>query len=312
MDSAESATLLAVCLNWKNSAHGTGDREQTAVMRSGRNFPGRRSTIHLRLFSFPTERNAPGEFMQQRRLRLGDILDDYCPRERRITNHVVVALIEDDVKQTRCSTCDAEHEYKQAKVPSARRKKAGALFQEVLEDARPRAVTPPAPAHDALPDDSADETEPHVHGDAPEPEHHVDVQSAVADADLEEERDERPEDEGPVHRRLIRATLPRPEGHVPERKEPDFTIRQPGRESNGNRPGQRPRGHRPARSAQGQHGGQNRFGGQRQGAGAPRNGSGAPHGQGSGQRPQGNRPGQPAANRGGGQQNRGQGRKRGR
>ena len=32
--------------------------------------------------------------MEQRRLRLGDILDDYCPRERRVTNHAVVAMIE--------------------------------------------------------------------------------------------------------------------------------------------------------------------------------------------------------------------------
>ena len=64
--------------------------------------------------------------MQQRRLRLGDILDDYCPRERRITNHAVVAMIEDEVKQTRCTTCDADHEYKQAKVPPPRRKKADA------------------------------------------------------------------------------------------------------------------------------------------------------------------------------------------
>ncbi len=63
--------------------------------------------------------------MQQRRLRLGDILDDYCPRERRITNHAVVAMIEDEVKQTRCTTCDADHEYKQAKVPSSRRRKPG-------------------------------------------------------------------------------------------------------------------------------------------------------------------------------------------
>jgi len=63
--------------------------------------------------------------MQQRRLRLGDILDDYCPRERRITNHAVVAMIDDDVRQTRCTTCDAEHEYKQAKVPASRRKKTG-------------------------------------------------------------------------------------------------------------------------------------------------------------------------------------------
>ncbi len=49
--------------------------------------------------------------MQQRRVRLGDVLDDYCPRERRITNHAVVAMIDDQVKQTRCATCDAEHEY---------------------------------------------------------------------------------------------------------------------------------------------------------------------------------------------------------
>src|SRR5689334_11164211 len=61
--------------------------------------------------------------MQQRRLRLGDILDVYCPRERRITNHVVVAMIDDAVKQTRCTTCDADHEYRQARIPPPRRKK---------------------------------------------------------------------------------------------------------------------------------------------------------------------------------------------
>ena len=56
--------------------------------------------------------------MQQRRLRLGDILDDYCPRERRLTNHVVVAMIDDEVKQTRCGTCGADHDYRQARVPA--------------------------------------------------------------------------------------------------------------------------------------------------------------------------------------------------
>ena len=58
--------------------------------------------------------------MEQRRLRLGDILDDYCPRERRVTNHAVVAMIEEDVKQTRCTTCDAEHPYKGGKAPRRR------------------------------------------------------------------------------------------------------------------------------------------------------------------------------------------------
>src|SRR5437899_4101961 len=60
--------------------------------------------------------------MQQRQLRLGDILDDYCPRERRVTNHAIVAMVGPDVKQTRCVTCDTEHEYKHAKVPRQRRK----------------------------------------------------------------------------------------------------------------------------------------------------------------------------------------------
>ena len=75
--------------------------------------------------------------MQQRQLRLGDIVDDYCPRERRVTNHAIVAMVEQDVKQTRCTTCDTEHEYKQAKVPPQRKKKAapGALYQEVLGSA---------------------------------------------------------------------------------------------------------------------------------------------------------------------------------
>src|SRR3970040_1967997 len=65
--------------------------------------------------------------MNERRLRLGDILYDYCPRERRITNHAVVAMIDDQVKQTRCTTCDADHEYKAARVPPPRRKRADAM-----------------------------------------------------------------------------------------------------------------------------------------------------------------------------------------
>src|SRR5262245_30672392 len=72
--------------------------------------------------------------MEQRPLRLGDILDDYCPRERRVTNHAVVAMIDDTVKQTRCTTCDAEHPYKGGQAPRRRSKKEApaALYKEVL------------------------------------------------------------------------------------------------------------------------------------------------------------------------------------
>ena len=53
----------------------------------------------------------------QRQLRLGDILDDYCPRERRLTNHAVVAMVGPDVKQTRCSTCENRSSLKPTYLP---------------------------------------------------------------------------------------------------------------------------------------------------------------------------------------------------
>src|SRR6266508_5268417 len=90
--------------------------------------------------------------MQQRQLRLGDILDDYCPRERRVTNHAVVALVGADVKQTRCTTCEAEHEYKHAKVPRQRRKPEtpAALYAQVAANGPKRIVhETTAPAGDA-------------------------------------------------------------------------------------------------------------------------------------------------------------------
>ena len=159
--------------------------------------------------------------MEQRRLRLGDILDDYCPRERRVTNHAVVAMIEEDVRQTRCTTCDAEHVYKGGKAP--RRKKAdstGALYKEVLAGIEEPAARAP---RDAAPDPDPEQTV--------EPEDMNDSDSNLeAIADEHDDDDSQvhllPPDEGPVHRPLIRAQLPRPEGVKIERQAPDFTIRQ--------------------------------------------------------------------------------------
>src|SRR5215510_16066496 len=89
--------------------------------------------------------------MQQRRLRLGDILDDYCPRERRITNHAIVAMIDDEVKQTRCTTCDADHEYKQARVPPPRRKKESPTEHIAEDTASTETLTEQMPLEEAPP-----------------------------------------------------------------------------------------------------------------------------------------------------------------
>jgi hypothetical protein len=166
--------------------------------------------------------------MQQRQLRLGDILDDYCPRERRLTNHAVVAMVGPDVKQTRCTTCDAEHDYKHAKVPRQRRKAetTPALYAQVLAGG-PKRVVHEAQAAEA-PDKARTDPDPvpeapRAAADSPSP-----VEAPEPGDGFEEgERDDEGEEE-PVHRPLIRATLPRLEGQPPPpRQGPDFTIRQP-------------------------------------------------------------------------------------
>ncbi len=84
--------------------------------------------------------------MHQRQYRPGDVLDDYCPRERRITDHAIVAMVEGEIQRTRCVVCEAEHEFKNARVPAPRRK-AGttALFTQVLDslDQRRTHAAPP-------------------------------------------------------------------------------------------------------------------------------------------------------------------------
>jgi hypothetical protein len=162
--------------------------------------------------------------MEQRRVRLGDELDDYCPRERRITNHAVVAMIDDQIRQTRCVTCDAEHVYKGARLPVRRKKKdaPGMLYEQVLatmpEAEEPGAPAEPPPARVRAGTVTAPRRPEPL---PPEPEAEFEPPAAAGAPDG-------PVEDGPVHRPLIRATLPRPEGQAVARPAPDFTIRQTG------------------------------------------------------------------------------------
>ena len=148
--------------------------------------------------------------MEQRRLRLGDILDDYCPRERRLTNHAVVAMIEEDIKQTRCTTCDAEHAYKGGKVPKRRKKETtAALYKEVLSSQTteaPHIVADPEAEHASEAQPSDDEAVSMALTETPETEPEPPVEEPAALASTEEPEVVTPEvEEGPVHRPLIRA-----------------------------------------------------------------------------------------------------------
>ena len=240
--------------------------------------------------------------MEQRQLRLGDTLDDYCPRERRLTNHAVVAMVGADVKQTRCTTCEAEHEYKHARVPKQRKKSdtPAALYAQVAASA-PKRSAPPQAARPPVDDEPVealvlDDVAIGVEESAADAQDLGEEAATIAPVDemrlVDEDEDDadraRDEEGGPVHRRLIRASLPR-EGQPPaSRPIPEFTIRQPT-----GRPG-RFRGARPP-----QHGGGQQFQGNRS------NGNGAPGGsrgngprQGGSRPPQGGMPSRPAGRNG--------------
>jgi hypothetical protein len=148
--------------------------------------------------------------MEQRPLRLGDLVDDYCPRERRLTNHAIVAIVGDEIKQTRCNTCEAEHVFKGGKVPVRKKKDPTAvLYDQVLANATAGTVVTPvvaAPVVEAVVAVAAEAVTP-TPPTPPTP-------PAV--------------DEGwTLHRTLIRASLPRTENHVPTpRPIPEFTMHQ--------------------------------------------------------------------------------------
>jgi hypothetical protein len=182
--------------------------------------------------------------MEQRPLRLGDIVDDYCPRERRITNHAIVAIVEDAIRQTRCSTCDADHVYKQGKEPLRRRREAPPAVGEAAgspespASAAPPAPTPapvvPIPATVPAPPQAVLVASPGTSArEGADARDATDRSDATGQSDPSGQPDAATDpapahdDHWPAHRQLIRASLPKIEGELPApRPIPEFTMHQ--------------------------------------------------------------------------------------
>jgi hypothetical protein len=70
--------------------------------------------------------------------RLGDDIDDFCVRCKRITNHAVVSVLNGEPAKVRCRTCHSDHDYRHEQAPPPKvdlRKQA--LFNEVLKKVNP-------------------------------------------------------------------------------------------------------------------------------------------------------------------------------
>jgi uncharacterized membrane protein YgcG len=98
----------------------------------------------------------------ERRVRLGDVIDDYCTRCRMIMNHGIVGMVGDDVAKVRCNTCQSEHTFKHGRIPKRRRGETDRLFAEVLRGIRgePDAAEESAGAGDEPEKEAAVEEKP--------------------------------------------------------------------------------------------------------------------------------------------------------
>jgi hypothetical protein len=85
-----------------------------------------------------------------RDIRLGDDIDDFCVRCKRITNHVVVSVVKAAPAKVRCRTCHSDHDFRNEQAPPPKvdmRKQA--LFNEVLKKVDPAEAALGAQALDA-------------------------------------------------------------------------------------------------------------------------------------------------------------------
>jgi hypothetical protein len=82
--------------------------------------------------------------------RLGDDIDDFCVRCKRLTNHLVVSVMNSEPAKVRCRTCHSDHDFRHEQAPPPKvdlRKQA--LYNEVLKtvapDGAPAAEEPAKP-----------------------------------------------------------------------------------------------------------------------------------------------------------------------
>ena len=88
--------------------------------------------------------------------RLGDVIDDFCVRYKRIMNHSLVSLVNGEPAKVRCRTCHSDHDYRHEQPPPPKNDaKKQALFDEVLKKVNPDGSGPPPDAEAEAPKSAA-------------------------------------------------------------------------------------------------------------------------------------------------------------
>ena len=56
-------------------------------------------------------------------VRLGDDLDDFCVKCKRVMNHLVVSIVSEGPAKVRCKTCYSDHDFRNEQAPPPKEKK---------------------------------------------------------------------------------------------------------------------------------------------------------------------------------------------
>ena len=80
-------------------------------------------------------------------LRLGDEIDDYCVKCRRLTNHAIVSMVDAKAAKVRCRSCYADHDFRNELAPPSKKElaKQKELFNAVLAGIAPAEAALPEP-----------------------------------------------------------------------------------------------------------------------------------------------------------------------
>ena len=75
--------------------------------------------------------------MDGREVRLGDLLDDYCPRCRLLLDHAVASMVGTQVAKVICQTCYTEHVFRHGEGGKKKSDPRATLFDQVLSKFSP-------------------------------------------------------------------------------------------------------------------------------------------------------------------------------
>jgi len=90
-------------------------------------------------------------------LRLGDDIDDFCIKCKRVTNHSVLAIVDDAPAKVRCRTCYHEQEFRDSVAPPTKRELKKAAEAEAEAAAAAAAESDSEAEIEAGADDAEDE-----------------------------------------------------------------------------------------------------------------------------------------------------------